>query len=88
MKGTIKKELKRRRVVEPIIGNLKSDHALGRNFLTDINGDKINALLAGIGYNFRLLLRWLRFFCFKIVVRLWVLLFKNSESDFYRFARG
>ena len=62
VKGTIKKELKRRSVVEPIIGHLKSDHALGRNFLKGIDGDKINALLAGIGYNFRLLLRWLRFF--------------------------
>jgi transposase, IS5 family len=86
--GTIKKELKRRSVVEPIIGHLKSDHALGRNFLKGIDGDKINALLAGIGYNFRLLLRWLRFFCFNFMVRLWALLFKNSESGFYRFALG
>lgn len=62
MKGTIKKELKRRSVVDPIIGHLKSDHALGRNVLKGIDGDKVNALLAGIGYNFRLLLRWLRFF--------------------------
>ncbi len=62
VKGTIKKELKRRSVVEPIIGHLKSDHALGRSFLKGIDGDKINALLAGIGYNFRLLLRWLPFF--------------------------
>ena len=88
VKGTIKKELKRRSVVEPIIGHLKSDHALGRNFLKGIDGDKINALLAGIGYNFRLLLKWLRFFCFIVVVRLWALLFKNSESGFYRFAMG
>ena len=51
-----------------------------------IDGDKINALLADIGYNFRLLLRWLRFFCFNIGLRLWVLLFKNRESGFYRFA--
>jgi IS5 family transposase len=62
VKGTIKKELKRRSVVGPIIGHLKSDHALVRNFLKGIDGDKINALLVGIGYNFRLLLRWLRFF--------------------------
>lgn len=61
--GQIKKELKRRPVVEPIIGHLKTDHALGRNFLKGIEGDRINALLAGIGYNFRLLLRGFRLFC-------------------------
>lgn len=88
VKGTIKKELKRRSVVEPIIGHLKSDHALGRNFLKGIDGDKINALLAGIGYNFRLLLRWLRFFCLDMWRWLSALLSKNSESVFYRFAMG
>ena len=62
VKGTIKKELKRRSVVELIIGHLKSDHALGRNFLKGIDDDKINALLTDIGYNFRVLLKWLRFF--------------------------
>ena len=84
--GTIKKELKRRSVVEPIIGHLKSDHALGRNFLKGVDGDKINALLAGIGYNFRQLLRWLRFFCVDIWLQLWQWSLKNSESVFYRFA--
>ena len=83
VKGTIKKELKRRSVVEPIIGHLKSDHALGRNFLKGIDGDKINALLAGIGYNFRLLLRWLRFFCPKIWQWLSALLSKNSDCVFH-----
>ena len=39
VKGTINKELKRRSVVEPITGHLKSDHALGRNFLKGIDGD-------------------------------------------------
>jgi hypothetical protein len=82
VRGTIKRELKRRSVVEPIIGHLKSDHALGRNFLKGIDGDKINVLLAGIGYNFRLLLRWLRFFCFNIGLRLWALLFKKQRIWF------
>lgn len=58
--GTIKKELRRRSVVEPIIGHLKSDHHLGRNYLKGVQGDKLNALLSGAGYNFRLLLKWFR----------------------------
>ena len=56
----IKKELRRRSVVEPIIGHLKMDHPLGRNYLKGTQGDKLNALLSGAGYNFRLLLKWFR----------------------------
>lgn len=81
--GAIKKELRRRSVVEPIIGHLKSDHSLGRNFLKGIEGDKINALLAGIGYNFRLLLRWLRLFCAPILRVFLDALTKNRRGEFF-----
>lgn len=56
----IKKELKRRSVIEPIIGHVKHEHRLGRNYLRGWLGDKANALLAAAGYNFRLILNWLR----------------------------
>ncbi len=59
--GVIKRELRKRPLVEPIIGHLKTDHHLGRNYLQGKAGDKINAILSGVGYNFRLLLKWLRF---------------------------
>ena len=78
--GAIKKELRRRPVVEPIIGHLKTDHALGRNFLKGIEGDHINALMAGMGYNFRLLLRWLRFLLAWIYTRFQVVLNVNTTS--------
>lgn len=58
--GSIKRELRRRAVVEPIIGHLKSDGHLGRNYLKGELGDQQNALLTAAGYNFRLLLKWLR----------------------------
>ena len=58
--GVIKKELRRRSVIEPIIGHLKSDGRLGRNYLKGTLGDQQNAVLTGVGYNFRLLLKWLR----------------------------
>jgi len=60
--AAIKKELKRRAVVEPVIGHLKNDGHLGRNYLKGEQGDRLNVLLAAAGYNFRLLLRWLRHF--------------------------
>ena len=52
----IKRELRRRSAVEPVIGHLKSDHRMGRNFLAHAQGDAINAVLAAAGYNFRRLL--------------------------------
>ena len=57
---TIKKELKRRSAVEPVIGHLKTDGKLGRNWLKGSLGDKINALLCGAGHNIRIILRKLR----------------------------
>jgi len=57
---TIKKELKRRSAVEPVIGHMKSDGKLDRNWLQGSLGDKINALLCGAGHNIRIILRKLR----------------------------
>jgi IS5 family transposase len=33
---------------------------MARNYLAHSSGDAINAVLAAVGYNFRLLLRWFR----------------------------
>jgi IS5 family transposase len=57
----VRRMLKRRAAIEPTIGHLKSDNRLDRNYLTGREGDKINAVLAAAGYNFRKLLRWLAF---------------------------
>ena len=66
----IKRELRRRSAVEPVIGHLKSDHRMGRNFLAHAQGDAINAVLAAAGYNFRRLLAWLAFLCALILAAL------------------
>src|SRR5262249_8253065 len=54
----IRREMRRRAAIEPVIGHLKEDHRMGRNYLTGRDGDRINAVLAAAGYNFSLLLRW------------------------------
>jgi len=59
LSGAIKRALRRRSAVEPVIGHLKGEHRMGRNHLVGSQGDAINAVLAAAGYNFRLLLRWL-----------------------------
>jgi IS5 family transposase len=56
----IKRELRRRSAVEPVIGHLKSGHRMDRNHLKGRTGDAANAILAAAGYNFRLLINWIR----------------------------
>jgi IS5 family transposase len=56
----IKREMRRRSAVEPVIGHLKDEHRMGRNYLAHRHGDFNNAVLAAVGYNFRRLIRWLR----------------------------
>ena len=58
--AAIGREMKRRAAIEPVIGHVKSDHRMDRNYLKGRNGDRANAVLAAAGYNFSLLLRWLR----------------------------
>ena len=57
--AVIRREMKRRAAVEPVIGHLKAEHRMDRNHLKGYVGDRINAILAAAGYNFSLLLRWL-----------------------------
>ena len=52
--------MKRRSAIEPVIGHIKNDGRLGRNYLKGKSGDIINARLAAVGYNFRLLLKWFK----------------------------
>ena len=60
MTPAIKREMRRRAAVEPVIGHIKNEHRMERNYLAGTQGDAINAILAAAGYNFRLLLTWLR----------------------------
>ena len=60
---TIRRELRRRNAVEPVIGHMKSDGLLERDHLAGRAGDAINAVLAAAGHNLRLLLAWLGLLC-------------------------
>lgn len=61
--GAIHGKLKRRNAVEPVIGHMKSDGRLARNFLKGVEGDAMNALLCGAGHNMRKILKKLRLLC-------------------------
>jgi IS5 family transposase len=68
-KRAMQRLLRRRSAIEPSIGHMKSDNRLQRNQLTGKEGDRINAVLAAAGYNFRKLLRALFFALFQWLVR-------------------
>ena len=55
----LKQAFRRRAAIEPIIGHLKTDHRLGRNFYKGIFGDNINIMLAAAAFNFkRMMNQW------------------------------
>ena len=72
----IKRDLRRRSAVEPVIVHAKSDHRMDRNYLKGSHGDAINAVLAAAGYNFRRLLAWLRIF-----LRAWLEMIDRHRAE-------
>ncbi len=52
-KRKIKKQLRRRAAIEPVIGHLKSDFRLARNYLKGTLGDHLNVVLAATAFNLK-----------------------------------
>ncbi|MEM9573582.1 MAG: IS5 family transposase [Pseudomonadota bacterium] len=74
---TIRREMRRRNGIEPIIGHMKDDGHMERNHLAGTEGDAINAILCAAGHNMRLLARWLR----AVLLRLFAsILFARARS--------
>jgi IS5 family transposase len=69
--GAIKRELRRRSAIEPVIGHMKAEGHLGRCYLKGRDGDAANAVLTAVGYNFRRILAWLRALLCLILAALW-----------------
>jgi IS5 family transposase len=62
---------KRRAAIEPIIGHLKSDFRLSRNYLKGVQGDEINLLMSAAAWNMK---KWMVsflvvYFLLKIVLK-------------------
>ena len=55
-----RKRFRERAGIEPIIGHLKSDHRLSRNYLSGIVGDEINTLIAAAAFNVKKFLNRLK----------------------------
>lgn len=55
-----RERFRRRASIEPIIGHIKQDHRMLRNYLKGAEGDMINTLLAGAAFNIMKMLRKIR----------------------------
>lgn len=81
-----RKKFKRRAAIEPIIGHVKSDHRMQRNYLKGFIGDEINLLLAASAFNFK---KWMNnflklLFMLKIALILYALAHtKNTQREKY-----
>jgi transposase, IS5 family len=54
----LRKLLKRRAAIEPVIGHTKHDHGMNRNYLLGQVGDRINAMLSACAWNLKKLWRY------------------------------
>jgi IS5 family transposase len=82
----LRRWLNRHSVVEAVIGHSRNECRLVRNYLWGSEGDKINAILCGCGYNIRRPLREFIFWFYEIVFCGWshypVLLVLNNLNPF------
>ena len=76
------RQCKSRAAIEPVISHLKHDCRMLRNYLKGVEGDKINAIMAGAAFNFRMALREI-----KVTILLWLFfiekLYLNSRNRYY-----
>jgi len=79
---SLRNRIKRRQAIEPVIGHLKNEGHLGRNYLHGPEGDEMNVVLACTGYNLRMILRQLKIFCaiHRILVQGWSFIGSVSQS--------
>jgi transposase, IS5 family len=68
-KQKARKRFRARAGIEPVIGHLKQDHRMSRNYLLDEQGDWVNTLLAAAGFNLRKMLQRLKAGALDIFVR-------------------
>jgi IS5 family transposase len=69
---------RKRSAIEPVIGHMKEDHRMDRNYLRGTDGDKMNAILAACGFNLRKLLRAFIWLLFKELERLRLALIRSG----------
>ena len=74
----IKREkFKRRAAIEPIIGHMKSDHRMARNYLKGFKGDEINLLLAATAFNLK---KWMNIYLYALFIQDFTLVLESMKQ--------
>jgi len=60
-----REKFRRRAAIEPIIGHVKSDHRMQRNYLKGFMGDEMNLLLAASAFNLK---KWMNHFIWLFIL--------------------
>jgi IS5 family transposase len=71
------KKFRRRASIEPIIGHLKSDYRLQRNYLKGFIGDEINLLLAAAAFNLK---KWMNIYFYALFIQDFTLLVSVAKQ--------
>jgi len=72
-----REKFKRRAAIEPIIGHLKSDHRMARNYLKGFKGDEINLLLAATAFNLK---KWMNIYLYALFIQNFTLLLESMKQ--------
>ncbi len=59
-------KFRRRAAIEPVIGHLKSDYRMARNYLKGFKGDEINLLLAASAFNLK---KWMNIYFYGLFIQ-------------------
>ena len=76
-----RKKLRRRAAIEPIIGHVKSDYRMQRNYLKGFIGDEINLLLAATAFNLKKWMNHFLLFFFMLRIALTVHILTQIKRD-------
>jgi len=61
-----REKFRRRAAIEPIIGHMKSDYRMARNYLKGFTGDETNLLLAASAFNLK---KWMNIYFYAVFLR-------------------
>ena len=72
-----REKFRRRAAIEPIIGHMKSDYRMARNYLKGFAGDEINLLLAASAFNLK---KWMNIYFYAVYLGNITLLVRAVEE--------
>lgn len=79
----LRKGFSRRAAIKPVIGHLKANYRLSRNFYKGIKGDAINVMLAAAAMNFKRMINIWKEFFLVILLNIDQLLYRQRYQQYF-----